>query len=77
MMHLWKSLKLFVGRMSTADHLLVKICLCALGVLVGLTVPRNKKLQAGIVASGVFAGTCIPLMNKFFDASDELALSEE
>lgn len=48
------------------DLALVKFCLCAIGVLLGLCVPaRHKKPVAGLAAC-VFLVTYIPLMAKFF-----------
>jgi phosphotransferase system glucose/maltose/N-acetylglucosamine-specific IIC component len=73
MLHVWKSSKLFVERMNWMDAGLLKLCLCAFGVLIGVTVPRKKKASTGLLASGVFVATCLPLMNKFLDISEELA----
>ena len=72
MFHFWKSAKVYAQRASVMDLGLLKICLLALGVLLGVTVPRKKKLQTGVVATGVFAVTVLPLMNKFLDISEEL-----
>lgn len=48
------------------DFALVKFCLCALGILLGLTVPGKAKKPAAKAALGVFAATYIPLMGKVF-----------
>ena len=77
MFHLWKSAKVYAQRASVMDLGLLKICLLALGVLLGVTVPRKKKLQTGVVATGVFAVTVLPLMNKFLDISEELDSASE
>ncbi len=43
----------------------LKFCLCAVGVLLGLSVPcKHKKLAAG-AALGVFFATYLPLMADF------------
>ncbi len=47
------------------DIALVKLCLCALGVLIGLTVPGRRKRGAAWAASLVFAATCVPLVAGF------------
>lgn len=47
------------------DIAVLKFCLCALGVLVGLTVPTQKKKPAAKIAGLVFAATYIPLIAKF------------
>ena len=76
MLHLWKSVKTYTQRMGVLDLGLLKICCLALGTLMGLTVSRKKKLQTGVLAGGVFAATCLPLMNKFLDAIEETAAEE-
>ena len=47
------------------DLALLKICVCALGVLIGLALPGRKKRRAAWAASLVFAAAYIPLMGKF------------
>lgn len=76
MLHLWKSVKTYTQRMGVLDLGLLKICCLALGTLMGLTVSRKKKLQTGVLAGGVFAATCLPLMNKFLDVIEETAAEE-
>lgn len=46
------------------DFALVKICLCAMGIVIGGQVePKYRKIVTG-VAAGVFIATYIPLMAK-------------
>ena len=47
------------------DLALLKICVCALGVLIGLALPGRKKRRAAWAASLVFAAAYIPLMGRF------------
>lgn len=47
------------------DLSLVKFCLCAIGVIIGLAVPKGKKKYPLIIALTVFVVTYIPLMIKF------------
>ncbi len=77
MLHLWKSVKTYTQRMGVLDLGLLKICCLALGTLMGLTVSRKKKLQTGVLAGGVFAATCLPLMNRFLDIIEETAAEEQ
>ena len=56
----------------SAEDLPVRIGYCA-----GRYRTAQKKVQTGILASGVFVATCLPLMNKFLDISDELAAAEQ
>ena len=43
----------------------VKFCLCAIGVLLGLSVPEKHRKAAGGFALGVFLATYLPLMADF------------
>ena len=47
------------------DIAILKVCLCALGVLIGLAVPGRKKRPAAWAASLVFVAAYVPLMGKF------------
>lgn len=47
------------------DITVLKICLCALGVLLGLAVPGRKKRPAAWAAALVFAAAYVPLVAKF------------
>ena len=47
------------------DIAVLKICLCALGVLLGLAVPGRKKRPAAWAAARVFAAAYGPLMAEF------------
>lgn len=51
------------------DLSLLKFCLCAIGVAIGLCVPRDKKRPVFLGALAVFAVTYIPLMAKFVRVS--------
>ncbi len=43
----------------------LKFCMCALGVLLGLVVPRRWRKKAGRGAAALFVATCIPQMTRF------------
>lgn len=73
MMKLWKGTKVYIERTNLLDMTLVTLCSVAMGVLMGLTTSRKKKAQTGLIAGGVFAATCVPIMNKFLDITEELA----
>ncbi len=45
---------------------LLKFCLCAVGVMVGLALPKKTHRIAAFSATAVFAATYIPLMLKLF-----------
>lgn len=60
------------------DMALLKICVCAMGVLIGLAVPGRKKRAAAWVASLVFAASYVPLMGKFLPylLGDKIAIED-
>lgn len=43
----------------------MKICLCAVGILLGLLVPSRHKPKVAILAGIAFVATYIPLMADF------------
>ncbi len=47
------------------DLALLKFCLCAVGVMIGIAVPKEKRKVPLIMATLVFVATYIPLMTKF------------
>lgn len=54
----------YVAESDWKDLALIKFCLCAMGVLIGMQVrPKEKKAVAGI-AGGIFLGTYVVLMAK-------------
>lgn len=55
----------YLKQSSWKDLALVKFCLCAIGVLLGLAVPRSRRRQVAFGALVVFATTYVPLMAKF------------
>ena len=76
-MHFMKSLKTYGERANLLDKGLLQICMCARAVLFGATVPRKKKGQTTLMAGLVFVAACLPVLNKFFDISDELVAGVE
>lgn len=46
------------------DFALVKLCLCAIGVMIGLSLPSRAKKVGMITAGLVFVATYAPLMAK-------------
>lgn len=53
------------------DLALVKFCLCAIGIMIGLMVPKDKKKYPFLIALIVFIITYIPLMIKFIRTAVE------
>ena len=60
------------------DMALLKFCVCALGVLIGLAIPGRKKRAAAWVASLLFVTAYVPLMGKFlpFLLGDKIAIED-
>lgn len=57
----------YVQESDWKDMALLKFCLCAMGVMIGVAIsPKHKKAALGI-AAGVFTVTYIPLMSKFLN----------
>ena len=48
------------------DFALLKFCLCAMGIMIGIQVPRKYKKMVIPVSAGVFLATGIPLIKKLF-----------
>ena len=76
MMKLWKGTMAYTERTNLLDLTLLQVCSMALGVLVGLLTTRKKKPQTALIAGGLFAATCVPIMNKFLDITEEIAESK-
>ncbi len=57
---------MFAKQSSWKDFALVKFCLCAIGVIIGVLLPKTVMLPVLIIAATVFILTYIPLMIKFF-----------
>lgn len=55
----------YLKKCDWKDLALIKFCLCAIGIMVGLCVPKEKKKYPFIAAGIVFVATYIPLMIKF------------
>ena len=54
------------------DIALTKICLCAMGILIGLKIPDKKKKPAAIISCLAFLGTYELLMTKVFKIIKEM-----
>ncbi len=55
----------YVNRCNWKDMALLKICLCAVGIMVGLAIPEKKKKCSTVAAGIIFIVSYIPLMTKF------------
>ena len=55
----------YIKNCTWKDLALVKFCLCAIGVMIGLSVPKEKRKIPFLGALLVFLVTYFPLMGKF------------
>ena len=59
---------LYLKKMELTDVALLKLCVGALGVLIGLGAAKKHRKGAGLLAGLVFCGTYVPLMGRFLRA---------
>jgi len=63
---LFRSADQYLEESNWKDLALIKCCLCAMGVVLGASVPGKHRLSVTSLAAGTFVATYIPLMAKFF-----------
>lgn len=61
----------YIARCDWKDLALLKFCLCAVGILIGVAAPKKARVPLAVGALVVFAVTYIPLMKKFIDVATE------
>lgn len=59
---------LYLKKMDLSDVALLKVCVGALGVLIGLGAAKKHRRGAGLLAGLVFCLTWVPLMGRFLRA---------
>ncbi len=71
----------YAKRSSWKDFALLKLCLCAMGIVIGTNVPPKYQKTVTRVSVAVFIATYIPLMAKVFKImlhdSTEITVSTE
>lgn len=65
MKKLFEYADVYAQKCNWKDFALLKICLCALGIMIGLSIPKDKKKETFGVAGIVFTASYIPLTVKF------------
>lgn len=55
----------YIARSDWKTVALLKICLCAMGVMIGLSIPKEKRKITFLIAISVFTATYVPLMIKY------------
>lgn len=67
----------YVAQSDWTDFAMVKLCLGALGVALGVSLPEKHKKTALAASGVVFAATYVPLMARFFRAAQNAAKSSD
>ena len=65
MKKLFSAADAYIAKMNWKDLALVKLCLCAAGVMLGLAAPKKLRKWAALGAVIAFVATYIPIMLKF------------
>ncbi len=65
MKKLMKCAEGYIKQMGLLDMAFIKFCLLALGVLLGVAVPKRLKDYVAIVASSIFTGSYVICMTRF------------
>lgn len=55
----------FLRTLGWRDAALLKLCLCAVGVLLGLAIPARRRKAAALLAALAFLISWIPLLARF------------
>lgn len=55
----------YIRQSDWKDLAMLKFCLAAIGVLIGVSLPARSRKPASWIAAGIFTVTYIPLMTKF------------
>lgn len=56
----------YLQQSTWKDLALIKLCLWAMGIMWGMTIPKKAQKQVACIAAFVFVLTYVPIMIKFF-----------
>lgn len=65
MKKLFEYANIYAKQSTWKDFALVKFCLCAIGVIIGVLLPESFRTATLIIAGAIFVITYITLMIKF------------
>lgn len=65
MLNLFESADRYLDKSDWRDLAVIKFCLCAMGVLLGTSVPEKHRQKVFGFAAGVFCTTYVILMKKY------------
>lgn len=60
----------FAKESTWKDFALIKLCLCAVGIMWGMTIPKKAHKPVAFIAMLVFITTYVPLILKVFRVMD-------
>lgn len=63
--HLFDATDQYAKQSKWTDIALLKLCLSATGVMIGLSIPKEKKNPVFIGAAIISVATMVPIMTKF------------
>ena len=46
---------------------MLKICLLAMGIIIGMSIPEKSKNKIRPICCGFYGGTVVPLLKKYYD----------
>ena len=65
MKNLFEYANIYAKQSTWKNFALVKFCMCAIGVIIGVLLPESVRVYALVIAGVVFLVTYIPLMCGF------------
>ena len=66
----------YMERSDWTDLALIKFCLCSMGIIIGMNIPKKKSEKVAVFSCGVFISTYIVLMAKVVSIAKEMARKE-
>lgn len=67
----------YAKQSSWTDFAITKLCVCAMGVIIGINVNEKDKKRVGAAAATVFAASYIPLMGKMLKVGKEIWITRK
>lgn len=61
----------FAKESTWKDFALIKLCVWAMGIIWGISIPKKAHKPVAFIAAAVFVATYIPLMLKMFRIMDD------
>ena len=62
----------YAAKSDWKDFALTKLCVCAIGVMIGSCISANNRKKVMAIAGGVFTATYVPWMKKVFAIEKEM-----